>query len=316
MEAQSNDDPTSADEIAQKLVDARVNYLVLGFPKCGTTAFADWLDLSDRIEVSNPKETFQLCPEFSENSNRAASLTLETMFDTSAPIRVEATTLNVYSEQLRQAAKDITDVKVIILTREPLQSVVSWHNQMLQANLAFSDDFTSAWQHGLGLNDQMGTGFLRQYHQICSFGSWIEKWVDAVGHQRLLLVENSELRSKETGELRSLLSRFFDTQVELPNLVPERNVYSSIRFPLLYRLLRSKNVKTFFRKLEQSFQAFGSIRRFVRDRIMLRRKKKDMPNLDGADLTAYFNSESETADHLFKQNRSFWLNHQELVDAS
>lgn len=310
------DAPNSPGNLAQKLVEARVNCLVLGFPKCGTTAFADWLSLGTQIGVSNPKETFQLCPEFRENSHRTASFELNAMFDREAAIRVEATTLNVYSDQLRHAVKNLPQVKVILLIRDSAQSVVSWHNQMIQADLAHSTDFSESWHHGIQLSRRTGIEFLQQYHQVCSFGIWVEKWVEAVGHGRLLLIANSELRNNDTEELRALLSRFFETQVDLPNQVPERNVYSSIRFPVLFRILRSNKVKTFFRRFENRFTSFGSVRRFFRDRVMLKRTKKKLPDSHGVALDEYFRPDGETVEKLLNLNRDYWFNQHELVESS
>ena len=112
-----------ASAIGARLCEAGVRGIVLGFPKSGTTAFAQWLDGSPRVDISNPKETFQLCPEYATNLNRSAQVPLGDSFhgQVEAQLRVEATTLNVYSESLRSAAAELPELKVIMLMKSRLE---------------------------------------------------------------------------------------------------------------------------------------------------------------------------------------------------
>ncbi|MCA9171486.1 MAG: sulfotransferase domain-containing protein, partial [Planctomycetales bacterium] len=234
-----------SDQCQELIAESGVNLIVLGFPKCGTTAFAEWLDGSALVAVSRPKETFRLCPEFSLNQSRTERVGLSTSFRSSdAPWRVEATTLNVYSAALRQALR-ATPTKVVILLRDPVESVLSWHNQMCQAGIAVSESFDEAWQHGLQLSEELAEGneFLRAYEVVCSYGRWVSRWLEAIGHDRTLLAYDHEVRSSHQ-LLGRRLEHFLATSLGLPAEVPVRNQFSAIRFPRAYAMLRRPAFKS------------------------------------------------------------------------
>lgn len=298
------------DSTKQTLVDAKLGGLVVGFPKCGTTSFAQWLDGSPYVDVSTPKETFQLCPEFAPNLERSAQTSLSDSFASYSPnvVRFEATTLNVYSESLRLAVAELPDVKVIILTRDPVETVLSWHNQMKQAGQQLDENFQEAWNYSV---DRRSANLdeppsLHRYDQVCSHGHWTNLWIDALGHERILVLRDTELK-QSPDELRAKVNAFFGRDMCIPGAVPTRNVFSKIRFPMLYRTLRRPVVKNSIAKFERKFPAFGSIRRYLRDRVFLKPSDKRADSQPAVEeLRAFFAKDEALLKSLLEANRSNW----------
>lgn len=266
------------EHLKNQLHQSGVNLVLLGFPKCGTTAFAEWLDGSRQVAVSRPKETFQLCPEFAANLQRSEQVDLAASFTGSNSLfRVEATTLNVYSSLLREVLRDLP-TKVVMIVRDPVESVISWHNQMFQAGTAVSEEFDVAWEYALSHTTQAtdGVEFLRSYETICSYGYWVERWIEAVGQERTLLLYDHEVRQNPDA-LQRRLEAFLGCTLQLPPAVPVRNQFSAVRFPRAYALLRRPAFKSILRSSARYLPIVDTVRRFVRERIMLRpaTKKKD-----------------------------------------
>lgn len=287
---------------------AGVNLVMLGFPKCGTTAFAEWLDGSRYVAVSHPKETFQLCPEFSVNLQRSEQVELADSYHSSDALwRVEATTLNVYSRSLRAALTD-TPTKVVLLVRDPVESVISWHNQMFQAGTAVSERFEDAWEYALGMNQEPteGVEFLRAYELVCSYGRWVSQWLSAVGHDRMLLLYDYEVR-KNPHLLQQRIEAFLSCRLELPEAVPVRNQFSSIRFPRAYALLRRPIVKSVLRNSAKYLPIVDGFRRFVRERIMLRpAQKKTAATSENTHLVERFADDQRILAAIYQQNTQRW----------
>ena len=291
----------------QMLVEAEIGTLVAGFPKCGTTSFAEWLDTSDQVDVSKPKETFQLCPEFADNRQRSAHLPLHATFRNMSLdlLRVEATTLNVYSDALRRAVATLPHIKVIVLTRDPGELVISWHNQMCQAGLQLSDDFELAWQ-GAMLSEQGGPAidFLQRYHHLFRMGYWIDLWIDSLGSDRVLVVDQSELNSAPS--LQAKLNRFLDRELQLPAELPKRNAFSAIRFPLVYRLARNSKVKSLLARFERKLPQLGAFRRFCRDSVFL--KQTNRKQVVNSDVTDWFSKDRDSVQQLLSESHARWSN--------
>lgn len=293
--------------LRHQIEQSGVNLVMLGFPKCGTTAFAEWLDGSRLVAVSHPKETFQLCPEFAVNLERSEQVNLADTFHASdAPWRVEATTLNVYSRALRAALAD-QPTKVVILVRDPVESVISWHNQMFQAGTAVSQSFEEAWEYSLGMSQEPteGVEFLRAYDLVCSYGRWVSQWLETVGHNRLLLLYDHEVR-RNPQSLQMRLEAFLGCQLQLPETVPVRNQFSSIRFPRAYAMLRRPLVKSVLRNSAKYLPMVDVVRRFVRERVMLRPAKKKSGASDYSQLVERFADDQRVLDMIYADNARRW----------
>lgn len=293
--------------ISEILREHKIELLLLGFPKCGTTAFADWLSTCPQVDVSNPKETFLLCPEFAGNLKRSAfrNTDVETCFSPlGESLRMEASTLNVYSADLLSAARE-SNVKCIVLTRDPVQTTLSWHNQVINAGFQLDDDFTESWNQGLELTGEDGQEFLRRYDQVASYGHWCSQWIEAVGHERCLLLEATDLRSKPD-LVKTKLESFLDRKLDLPSAPPERNKFAEPRSKFLYDTIRGSGLLRAYRSIEKHLQTLATVRRIIRDKVVLKPAKKEVRSQTETMLRAKFAADQELLNELTTQNTANW----------
>lgn len=299
---------TCTTPINEILREHNIELLLLGFPKCGTTAFADWLSTCPQVDVSNPKETFLLCPEFAGNLKRSAfrDTDVEACFGAQGTqgVRMEASTLNVYSPALLDAVRE-TNVKCILLTRDPVQASLSWHNQVINAGFQLSEDFGESWAAGLSLDDKTGQGFLRRYEQVASYGQWCSRWIDAVGHERCLLLEANDLRN-DPDSVKARLEPFLGQRLDLPSAPPERNKFAEPRNKFLYDAIRGSGMLRAYRNIEKHLQSLATVRRIIRDKIVLKPAKKEVRSQTEDMLRDAFAADQQRLTELASLNLATW----------
>lgn len=266
---------TPLDHIAEH----RVSHLIIGFPKCGTTSLAEWLASVDGVSVSSPKETFRLCPEFSRGDSPLGAAWFPS---DESRVRIEATTLNVYSDELLSALVS-HGIKVVAVYRRPWEAAASWKNQVALAD-----------------PDLPGLHLLNDPSFMLSYGTHLKRWRDALGDERLLIIELSELEENPS-DLSACLSRFLGVRVT--GEPPKLNRFYAIRFPLVYSVIRGPRVKRALNAAVTRSDSARRMKQLVREKVFMRTVKK--PEASAADRDG-FESEYALAQSLRSLNRRYW----------
>lgn len=251
------------DNLSQLIDKYNVNSFILGFPKCATTSLAHWLEYSPLISITGPKETNMFVPEFHNVVNTFTPSRLGDAFK----IRIEATTLNVYSQQLLETLAHRPKIKVIILIRPLCDVAESWHRQMQKANFI---EESECLENMLDANNEKG---LKNYNYILSQGTILNQWISRLGHERILIVNASELQINPT-ELAIRLERFYKVKLKLPSEIAETNVFSIPRNERLYSILRTPIIKNRWYKTEKIFPSLRNFRVFFRENVLLKKVAK------------------------------------------
>lgn len=109
--------------------------------------------------------------------------------DARSKVRIEASTLNVYSQDLLETLEKRDDIKVILITRSLSEVAESWHNQMLKASFI---------EEGTTLSDLLcssSTSGLKNYREMLAHGNLIDKWITKLGHKRVFVMDCTELKN-------------------------------------------------------------------------------------------------------------------------
>tara|TARA_A200000113_G_scaffold19397_1_gene16835 strand:+ start:557 stop:1414 length:858 start_codon:yes stop_codon:yes gene_type:complete len=282
-------------DLNQLINKTNINSFVLGFPKCATTSLCQWLESSKVIEVTGPKETNLFAPEF---AHRQPSFYPAPLSE-SALIRIEASTLNVYSKLLLETLADRKEIKVVILTRMLNEVAESWHRQMFKAGFITENLELERFVAG-------DSGYeLENYRLILSHGSIIQNWLDRLGHDRVLILNSYELAENPI-EIAHLLEKFFGAQLDLPTTVPKTNTFSVPRNKKLYSFLRKPVIKSIWYILEAKIKILKRARILIREKVLLKEATK--PNSFKIDKVDWLLSEEKLANVYLSQNREWWLN--------
>lgn len=298
----------------QKLSDIllveKINGLILGFPKSGTTSFSNWCDNSAKIALSKPKETFKLCPVFRETHGSIKSETSMFPLKAGAKFRLEGTTLNVYDTQLLETIAKHKNLKVVLIFRDSFKALISWHNQMMKAGFIRDQSMTfeTVWKKSVQQANEGiptdGKALLFRYDLIGKYGFWIEKWLQVLGHERLLLVHNEEL--KHPFFLRKRMNAFWGEDLQLPDTITNDNQFSALRFPKLYYFLRDSGIKQNIIKMEHAFPALSSARKKVYQRFLTKAKKKSFTVEMERVVSDFFAADLKISQKYYQDNKMYW----------
>ena len=114
------------------------NFLVIGAPKCATTALSMHLRRHPEIFVSHPKETFFFCYDEVYSKGWDWYLSLFKDVDSERAIG-EATTLyssiRAFPQALPRIVKHFPDAKIIYMVRHPMQRIQSNYVEFLSQGL-------------------------------------------------------------------------------------------------------------------------------------------------------------------------------------
>ena len=129
--------------------DGRPNLFIVGAPKCGTTAWVEYLRSHPDIFFPDTKEEcfFALdLPNFRFTRSEAEYVKL---FAGSGPAKVvgEASAMYLFSRTAANAIRDYNpDAKILIFLREQEEFLPSLHNQFLREFSEEIEDFETAWR--------------------------------------------------------------------------------------------------------------------------------------------------------------------------
>lgn len=121
---------------------------IVGAPKCGTTAWAQYLGSNPDIFISDPKEPSHFCTDLDWPGIRDRGDYLK-LFENNAGAKVlgEASPRYLFSQD---AARNIREfdpqAKIIILLRNQVEFLRSLHNQHIYNGMENIEDFEEAWR--------------------------------------------------------------------------------------------------------------------------------------------------------------------------
>lgn len=128
--------------------NVKPNLFIVGAPKCGTTAWVEYLSAHPDVQFSEVKEPHYFCSDFPRMSQVSDMKEYLNLFGRSkARIVGEASVLYLYSESAPEEIYQFNpEAKIIILVREQEEFLPSFHNQLCLNFQESVDDFELAWK--------------------------------------------------------------------------------------------------------------------------------------------------------------------------
>lgn len=227
---------------------ARPNFMIIGAPKCGTSALCSWLDQHPNVFVSKPKEPFYFAADI-EHPRRIAResdyLDLFSEADRSHSAVGEASTLYLFSAvAIERIEQRFAGMKYVVMVRDPLEMCISWHNHLLRVDYEVESDLIAA----LDLEAIRGRGeripmlcpdpAFVNYRSVCDLGRQLERLYAQVDRERVLVLRLEDLVSSTEQKLRDLLAFLnLDEEKTVMRFQPE-NAATGPRFRAIDAVLR------------------------------------------------------------------------------
>jgi hypothetical protein len=129
--------------------EPKPNLFIVGAPKCGTTAWVDYLKTHPDIFFPAVKEPHYFCTDLPGMRETATEAEYHALFANAGKARVvgEASVLYLYSTAAAEEIRRYNpDARILIFLREQDDFLVSWHHQCLYAFFENIPDFEKAWR--------------------------------------------------------------------------------------------------------------------------------------------------------------------------
>ncbi|MDW7772691.1 MAG: sulfotransferase [Desulfobulbaceae bacterium] len=128
---------------------SKPNFFIIGAPKCGTTALSEYLRTHPQVFMCEPKEPHYFADDFACLQYVKEESAYLDLFRAAGPERLavgEGSVFYLYSPGALKKIKEFQpDARIIIMLRNPVEMLPSYHAQMLYTVVEDVEDFEAAW---------------------------------------------------------------------------------------------------------------------------------------------------------------------------
>lgn len=292
------------------------NFFIVGAPKCGTTALSEYLRSHPNIFMSTPKEPHFFAEEFKDFFFKCNSINEYFKLFSKSSIRQttigEASVLYLYSEDaIKKIYEYNSKVKIIVMFRNPVELVYSFHSQLVYNTDETVLDFEKAWRlqetrkEGLNIPKTCRIPKSLQYKNVALIGSQYEKLISFFPEDQILTIFLDELKNdtlKTYKETLEFLNVDYDGRTYLPR-INENKEYKNQKLSLI----RKSN---FYKLLSYSKKWFGlknvEVLKYIHEWNVKKVERKHLSNEFRKELINEFIPEIEKLEKLLKINLNHW----------
>ena len=176
----------------------KVNFFILGAPKCGTTSMVDYLGQHPHIYFPKIKEPHFFCTDF-DDYRRIEGLSeyhgLYPFVKKQHDIYGDASVWYLYSKKAIEEIVDYNpDAKFLVMLRKPTELVPSLHSQLLYSGRESIASIEKAWhccvdrKKGVMLPKHVKAKEHLYYDEVCKYSVQLERVFDNVHSDRVKIV--------------------------------------------------------------------------------------------------------------------------------
>ena len=286
------------------------NFFIIGAPKCGTTSLAHYLAQHPGIFIPDLETNF-FCKDVLESSDIKNLSNYHALFEKAGygcSAMGEKTALYLYSKQAVPTILEYNPgAKFIVMLRNPVDMVYSWHYQMMANGYQPIKNFKKAWE----LQEKFGMGLtkyllrnprLLQYGDICKTGQQINRLYSYVLKEKVCTILYDDLRNNPKEIYESVLS-FLGIVTDNREHFPVYNEGKIVRSNLLNNFLILAS--TMREKLEIKF--LGGIMVPLHRYNLIKQKRLVLPDDFRYELVTYFKKDIELLSLQINRDLSHWM---------
>jgi hypothetical protein len=235
-------------------MNRKPDFFIVGAPKCGTTALAEYLSLHRDIRLSIYKEPNYFCQDIAPvaasgiDSDQAYLDCFYPGINAATEKAIgEASVWNLYSTD---AAKRILqfnpDARFIVMIRNPADMAFSLYSMLSFQGQEDQASFRRAWdlqdvrrRSGDNPPGNWANISVLLYKDVCSLGSQLERLYNTVPPERVLVLSQDEMRKSTRGVYQQALDFLGitdDQRTSFPRINEGRKLENSV----LVKILRTR----------------------------------------------------------------------------
>jgi hypothetical protein len=258
------------------------DFFVVGAPRCGTTSFCRYLARNPQIGFSQPKETHY----FARLDNEPSEIELRRDYldryfgHCAADCRVvgEGSVTYLYlPEAIEQILRFNPNARFIVLVRDPLTMLPSYHQRLRYLLQEDEPDFGKAWAlqqaraRGENIPRQCLDARLLIYSEIAKFGAQVQRLYSIAGRERTHVIVFDDLVTDPLDVYRRALEFLqvdYDGQTRFERKYPSRMYrYRWLQQLLYLPVMRRGKVIDTLRRHKANYHQDGSKRRSLISRV-------------------------------------------------
>lgn len=228
--------------------DLRPNYFIVGAAKCGTTSLHRYLEQHPDIFVTQVKEPHFFGSDLDVKPNRRIRREDEyaAMFADAggAKARGEASSKYLFSTEAAREIKAYSpDAKIIIMLRNPIDMMWSWHGQQLYAAeediLDFDEALAAQEDRRSGRRIPPGAQGVNelQYTRIATFSPQVKRFFDVFGRDNVKVIIFDDFAEDTIAVVRDVF-RFLGVDDAFAPAIEVHNKGNWLRNPGVKRFLK------------------------------------------------------------------------------
>lgn len=287
------------------------DFFILGAPKCGTTALAQYLSDHPNVFMTDPKEPHHFNTDQNYGDYKDAEEYQQLFLDAGPSYECagEASVWYLYSRvAVAKIEVEINAPKYIAMLRNPAEMAASLHEQLVYSGNEDITSFEEAWKaqdrrrNGRSIPRFATERDFLLYKEACSLGSQLERLFEQVDQHRILLIFNDEMRD-DTRKIWQAVQDFLgvddDGRTEFPsvNVAKER------------KSLLAKRVNDIYLRFRQTFR-LPSLRTGFFDRMeswnVRQRPREPLRDAFRLELVEVFADEVAKLEALTGRDLSHW----------
>lgn len=225
------------------------NLFIAGAPKCGTTALSEYLRGHPDVCFSQPKEPHYFATDFGDefrvvHSEHAYQTQCFPHATAAHRVIAEGSATYLYSKAALPAIRNrLPDAKIVIMLRNPLQMVQSWHSQLLFGLYEDVHEFRRAWElqnvrrQGRRIPRTCREPQLLQYRDVCLLGRQVQKALTIFPREQIQILLHDDFAADTATGYRSVLA-FAGLADDGRTEFPRMNTAKEYRNRAIARMLR------------------------------------------------------------------------------
>lgn len=179
------------------------DFFIIGAPKCGTTSVYDFLRAHPAAFMPKFKEPQYFCSDLTEVQQIKTESRYLSLFNRAKRDQIigEASVWYLYSKAAVQAilVKN-PNAKFIVVLRDPLKAVISFHNNSVISLVEKHEDFAEAW----GEHKRNAGTPMTDYSGVYKFAEQLERLYMLVPKQQVKIVLLEQLKANPEDHYNSI----------------------------------------------------------------------------------------------------------------
>ncbi|XAM01281.1 sulfotransferase [Phycisphaeraceae bacterium D3-23] len=175
------------------------NFFIIGAPKCGTTALSDYLRAHPSIFMPMHKEPHYYNTDHPKIGRFKSHADYLALFEDAGEQHTAVGEASIHYLRSEEAVANVLqhhpDAMFIVMVREPVAFLRSWHNQLLYSLMENEKDFAAAWalreerREGKHIPPGCPHPMLLDYEAAASFGAQVDRLLSQVPKERVLFIK-------------------------------------------------------------------------------------------------------------------------------